>query len=263
MLTKQEKSHGKLRTQDQVMSRLLTWGPLVMTGLAVVPLPGLFLFFFLTSASPDSAALYLLLSLTSLGIWLVFGLVIMFIFWLYRRRWDRELRERLAADGITAGELRWFLTELSSEEKKAWRELETINPLLADAYAETLAARLTATRIAARARGEVLRIERQISRTRRLLTPETASIVEDLAADRERAVMIRQEAQTREVQAEARLQSIDATARRELNQSETSVMLDRLSESQDQIPLGLEIAKLEQEARNEIGNTRSSHSNSN
>ena len=263
MLTKQKKSSGKLRSQDQLTSRLLTWVPLIMTGLAVVPLPGLFLFLFLTSASTDSAAFYLLLSLMSLGIGLIFGFVIMVTFWLYRRSWSRQLRERLAADGITAAELSWFHCELSSEEKKTWRELEAMNPLLADAYAETLAARLTATRIAARARGEVLRIERQINRTRGLLQADTSSLIEDLTADREQAVIIRQDAQKREVQAKARLQSIDAAARRELSQTETSVMLQRLSASQSQIPLGLEIANLEQKARGEIGNTHSSHSDSN
>jgi hypothetical protein len=234
-----------------------------MTGLAVLPLPGLFLFFFLTSASTDSAAFYLLLSLISLGIGVMVSLMIILAFWLYRRRWSRHLRERLAADGITVGELCWFHSELSSEEKKTWRELETINPLLADAYAETLAVRLTATRIAVRARGEVLQIERQISRTRRLPKADTVSLVEDLIADRERAVIIRQEAQTGEVQAKARLQSIEAAARRQLNQTETSVMLHRLSTSQSQMPLGLELAKLEQRARNEIGNTHSPHSDSN
>ena len=263
MLTKQEKSQGKLRTHDQLTSRVLTWMPAVMTGLAVVPLPGLFLFLFITSASTDSAAFYLLLSLMSLGIGAILSFVIIGAFWMYRRRWSRQLRERLAADGITAAELRWFHSELSSEEKKTWRELKEMSPLLADAYAETLAARLTATRIAARARSEVLRIERQISRTRRLLNADTASLVEDLTADREQAALIRQDAQKREVQAKARLQYIDAVARRELNQTETSVMLHRLSAAQSQIPLGLEIARLEQEARNEIGNTPSSHGDSN
>ena len=58
----------------------------------------------------------------------------------------------------------------------------------------------------------------------------------------------------REVQAKARMQTIDAVARRELTEAETSVMLRRLHASQDQIPLGLEIARLEQEAKTEVGN---------
>jgi hypothetical protein len=83
-----------------------------------------------------------------------------------------------------------------------------------------------------------------------------------LTADREQAVLVRQDAQTQELQAKARLQSIEAAARRELNQAETSVMLLRLSTSQSEVPLGLEIAKLEQEARKEIGTTHTPHSDS-
>lgn len=254
MWTKQSKSYGKVRTQDELASRVLTWVPIIMTGLAIVPLPVLFLILFLTSSGTDTAAFYLILSLVSLGLGLAVALLILIAFGLYRRRWKRRLRDRLAADGITAAELPWFHAELSTEERKTWHELETMNPLLADAYAETLAARLTATRIAAKAHGERLRIERQINRTRHLRIADTSSLLEDLINDRKKADSIRREAKMREVQAKARMQTIDAVARRELTEAETSVMLRRLHASQDQIPLGLEIARLEQEAKTEAGN---------
>ena len=255
MLTKPEQSYGKVRTQDELASRVLTWVPAIMTGLAIVPLPVLFLVLFLTSTGTDTAAFYLVLSLVSLGLGLAVAVLILISFGLYRRRWKRRLRDRLASDGITAAELPWFQPELSTEERKTWRELETINPLLADAYAETLAARLTATRIAARARGEGLRIARQINRTRLLRNADFGSLLEDLINDREKAESIRKEAKMREMQAKARLQTIDAAARREITEAETSVMLSRLHASQDQVPLGLEIARLEQEARNGDGNS--------
>jgi hypothetical protein len=76
-----------------------------------------------------------------------------------------------------------------------------------------------------------------------------------LTNDREKADTIRNETKMREVQAKVRLQTIDAAARREITEAETSVMLRRLHASQDQILLGLEIARLEQEARNEAGNS--------
>ena len=259
MLTKREKGYGKVRTQDELTSRLLKWVPPVMTGLAIVPLPALFLVLFLTSSGPDTAAFYLILSLVSLGLGLVAAVLILIAFGLYRHGWKRRLRDRLAADGITAAELPWFQPELSTEEQKTWRELESMNPLLADAYAETLAARLTATRIAARARGEGLRIERQISRTQHLRNADTSSLLQDLINDREKADSIHKEAKMREVEAKARLHTIDAAARRELNEAETSVMLGRLHASQDQIPLGLEIARLEQEARNVAGNSQTTN----
>ena len=144
--------------------------------------------------------------------------------------------------------VRWFQSELSSEERRTWRELEKLNPLLADAYCETLAARLTATRIASRARSEVLRIERQINRTRHLRHADTKSLLTDLMIDRQEAESVRREAQVRLGEAEARLHTIDAAARRELSQSETAMMLQRLSATQDHSPLALEIARLEQEA---------------
>src|SRR5687768_10894141 len=100
MLTKQEKSYGKVRTQDELASRVLTWVPAVMTGLAIVPLPVLFLVLFLTSSSTDSSAFYLVFSLISLGLGLAVAFLILIGFGLYRRRWKRRLRDRLAADGI-------------------------------------------------------------------------------------------------------------------------------------------------------------------
>ncbi len=216
-------------------------------GLATIPIPLVLLFFFLVSDSTDSAAFFLLLSFVSLGLGLVVGVLITIFFWLYRRNWNLRLRDRLAADGITAEEVPWFQPELSSEEKKTWRDLEKMNPLLADAYCETLAARLTATRISARARGEILRIERQINRTRHLREASTTSLVSDLLEDRQRAELLRDEAKVRLAAAKARLQTIEAAARRELSQSETDLMLKRLSASQDQLPLALEIARLERD----------------
>lgn len=244
-----EQSKGKLRTQDHLISQVLTWIPWVLTGMVTVPLPLLFLVLFFASSGPDSAAFYLLLAVISLALGLVGSLVVIVAFWLYRRTWSIRLRNRLAADGITAAEVPWFGSELTSEERKTWRELEEMNPMLADAYCETLAARLTASRISTRARAEMLRIERQLNRTRQLREADTSSLVKDLLADRHKAELVRTEAKTRLAEAKARLQTIDAAARRELSQAEITLMLQRLSASQDQFPLALELARLEHESR--------------
>jgi hypothetical protein len=45
---------------------------------------------------------------------------------------------------------------------------------------------------------------------------------------------------------------IEAAAGRSLGQAETDLMLSRLSASQEQLPLSLEMAKLEQQAAKEI-----------
>lgn len=234
------------------MAQLLTWVPWLSLVLVIIPLPIVFLLLFLTSTATDSAAVYLLLAFVSLGLGLVVGLALVILLLLFRRRWRMRLRDRLAIDGITAGEVGWFETELSSEERKTWRELKANNPLLADAYCETLAARLTATRITARARGEILRVERQINRTRNLRGVDTSQLLNDLIADRERVDSLRQEAATRLSASKARLQTIEAAANRALSQSETELMLRRLVSSQEQFPLALEMAKLEREAKLEL-----------
>ena len=239
-------------TSDERVARLLSWTPWLSFLVVTLPLPIIFVGLFLASATTDSAAVYLLLSFVSMGLGLVVGLVVLILLLLYRKRWFSRLRDRLAADGITAAEVTWFASELSTEERTAWRELKQKNPLLADAYCETLAARLTATRIVARARGGILKIERQLNRTRNIQAANATSLLDDLLSDRARLEVLRQEATIRLSEAKARLQTIEATANRVLNQTETDLMLRRLAASQEQFPLALEMANLEREALREI-----------
>lgn len=248
-----QKTPGKLNAGDERIAQLLSWTPWLSLVLVTLPLPIVFLVLFLAAGTTESAAIYLLLSFVSMGLGLVVGLVVLIFLLLYRRRWHGRLRDRLAADGITAAEVPWFASELSSEERKTWGELKQKNPLLADAYCETLAARLTATRIIARARGETLKIERQINRTRNIRGVDTSSLLGDLIADRQRSEELRQEATVRLSEARARLQTIEAAANRSLSQKETDLMLRRLAASQEHSPLALEMASLEQEALREMG----------
>lgn len=265
-LTKEipEPSSGKITGRDERLARLLSWLPWLSVVLASVPMPIVFLLLFLTSVSTDSAAVFLLLTFVSLGLGLVVGLILLILLSLYRNRWHKRLRDRLALDGITANEVHWFETELSSEERKAWRELKASNPLLADAYCETLAARLTASRIAGRARTETLRIERQLNRTRSLRGADTSQLIDELIADRQRVDALRIEAVNRLASAKARLQTIEAAAHRALSQTETESMLRRLVSSQEQFPLALEMANLERDALQEArqaqqGSAKDSH----
>ena len=239
---------GKLKPSDQRMASVLFWTPWLSFVLATLPLPIIFLLLFVTSSATDSAAIYLLLCFVSLGAGLVVGLVMLILLLLYRRRWHGRLRDRLAMDGITANEVPWFSAELSSEERSVWRQLQQKNPLLADAYCETLAARLTATRIVARSSGSVLKVERQITRTRNLVGIDTQALLIDLNADRQRFDLIRSEATVRLSEAKARLQTIEAAANRSLNQTETELMLRRLAAAQEQFPLALEMLNLEQQS---------------
>jgi len=248
-----EKTPGKIDPGDERIARLLTWTPWLSFVAVSLPLPIVFLVLGLAAAATDTTAVYLFLSFVSLGFGLVVGALMVILLLLYRRRWLGRLRDRLAADGITAAEVPWFTSELTSEERKTWDELKPKNPLLADAYCETLAARLTATRIINRARRETLRVERQINRARSLRGVDTSLLMEDLLGDRQRSEELRKEANFRLAAAKARLQTIEAAANRRLTQKETDVMLQRLAASQEQFPLALEMASLEREALREMG----------
>jgi hypothetical protein len=247
-----EKTLGKLSTGDERIAQLLRWAPWLSFIVVTLPLPIVFLVMFLAAGTTDSAAIYLLLSFVSMGVGLVVGLVVLIFLLLYRRRWQGRLRDRLAIDGITAAEVPWFAAELSSEERKIWGELKAKNPLLGDAFCETLAARLTASRIISRARTETLKVERQINRTRNIKGVDTSVLLDDLLLDRQRSEDLRKEATVRLSETKARLQMIEAAANRSLSQSETDSMLRRLAASQEHSPLALEMAELEREALREV-----------
>ena len=239
---------GKLSGKDATTARMLKIAPWIALVAASLPAPFVFLILFLTTTATESAAVYLLLAGLSLTLGFALGVVIAIILLIYRRRWLSKLRDRLASDGITANEVAWFRSELTSAERASLAEIERSNPLLADAYLETLANRLTASRIISRSKREMLRVERQINRARTLRTPESESLQKELAADHERLQQLRQQANDHLAKAKTRLQMIEATAQRKLTQGETDLMMQRLGSAQDQLPLVLEIAKLEQQA---------------
>ena len=91
-------------------------------------------------------------------------------------------------------------------------------------------------------------VERRINRVRGLNAADSASLLEDLASDRQGLERIRQTAGEHLVKANTRLQMIEATASRSMDQAETELMMRRLSAAQDQLPLVLEMANLEQQA---------------
>lgn len=246
-----EQLQGKLSSKDIATSRLLRIAPWVALPVASLPAPLVFLILFLTTSTTEAAAVYLLLTGVSLALGLAVGFLIALILLIYRRRWLSKLRDRLASDGITANEVVWFRAELTSAERKALAEIEQNNPLLADAYMETLAQRLTASRIISRSKREMLRVERQLNRARTVRTPESNALQQDLTADHERLKQVQRQANEHLATARTRLQVIEATASRKLNQGETDQMMRRLGSAQDQVPLVLELAQLEQQALRE------------
>jgi hypothetical protein len=123
---------------------------------------------------------------------------------------------------------------------------------LADAYVETLASRLTASRILARSKRELLLVSRRLNSARAIIDADTSALVADLEADRIQLENVKVESTSRLAEAKARLQTIEAAASRSLTQTETDFMLRRLSAAQSQLPLAIEMAKLERKAAEEL-----------
>lgn len=242
---------GKLSTRDARTARALSVAPWIVPLVTSIPAPLVFLVLFLSATATDSAAVFLLLAGLSLTLGFALGVIIAAILLFYRRKWLSKLRDRLASDGITAAEVVWFRSELTSAERAALKELEQSNRLLADAYLETLASRLTASRIITRSKRELLKVERRLNRARTLGTAEAKALQEDLSEDHNRLKHLLQQANEHLTHAKTRLQIIEATASRKLNQGDTTVMMQRLGSARDQLPLVLEIAQLEQEMMRE------------
>ena len=237
---------GKLTTREKRLAQVWATAPwLGLAGVTVVPPAVLLLVYLLSGFSP----LFLVLAITSAPVSLIIAIVVLLFLLMYRRRWMRQLRERLASDGITADEVGFFLNELTSGEKRSLREMEKRQPLLADAYRETLALRLNATRLASRARRELLQVDRRINRARYLDAPDTSVLLDELSRDRARLEGLKQEGSSRRAEAEARLQMIEAAASRGASWAETNYMLQRLDEGRKHLPLGLENARAEQQLR--------------
>jgi uncharacterized membrane protein len=235
---------------ERMKAKLLAWSPLIAFLLLALPLPAYFLFRYFTAT--ENVGEYMLFALTSLGIFSLFGLVAAFAVVFYRRLWERKLRERLAADGVTAGELRWFESELTDEQRRTLREMEARKPLLAGAYRETLAARVTAARVLASARRDAVLVERRIRTAEGFQTSNRAELEEGLRKDSERLSRVEVEAAEHLSEMDARLLTIESLASRDASEAETETALRRLSSARENLPLGLEGLREELDAREEI-----------
>lgn len=240
---------SKITAQEKLMARVFKWAPWLAFFLVALPVPLYFLMQYFSSS--QDAAVNILLAMTSFAISSVVGFAVALFLLYYRRHWAQKVRDRVAAGGVTADELPWFMSELTTAERQALKEIEAQNPLLADAYRETLASRITATRVVANTKRELLLVERRLNRTAYIQGADTTRLQEELRQDRARLEQVKLEGSERRAEAETRLQMIEAAASRGAGWDETNIALHRLSASRDQMPLALEAARLEQEAREE------------
>ncbi len=245
---------GKITAHDQTVAQVLKWLPWLSFFAAVLPLPILFLVLFFGAGATETAAFYFFLSVLSAAIGFAAGLTLVLVLLFYRKRWMQRLRDRLAVDGITASEVPWFMPELTTAERKALAQISERSALLADAYSETLAARLMATRLVNRTKQDLLLVERRLNRVALIQGTDTKMLQRELQADRAKLQSTRREAAARLAETQARLQTIEAAASRDLSHGESYLMLQRLSAAQEHLPLSMEMAQLEQQALEEAEN---------
>lgn len=194
-------------------------------------------------------------SLISLFAGFFIGLIVSGILLFYRRKWLAEIRERIAVDGIKTEEVHWFENELTTAERNALKEMDGQNRLLADAYRETLASRLTAARIAKSTKTELLLVQRRQNKLKYLKTGASAELQNQLTEDRAKLEEIKNESEQMRMEAETRLQMIEAAARRGNFTGDTQLALKKLSARSAELPLALEALKMEEEIRRELENS--------
>jgi hypothetical protein len=239
---------GRLTPADLRAERFWNAAPWLALGLiTIIPPIALGLVALILGGAP----LYWLLPITAIPFSLLTAIIITVVMLFMRRNWKHRVRDRLSSDGVTADEIDWFYSELTRNEKRALQAMERQQPLLADAYRETLALRLNATRLTATSRRDLLLVERRINRARYLDSPDTAVLLEELNRDRARLEQLKLEGSSRRAEAEARLQMIEAAASRGASWDETNYMLQRLEEGRKQLPLGLETERARQRLREE------------
>lgn len=212
----------------------------------------IFFFLFLLASAPAQAAVWFFLTIISLVVGFILGLIVSGGLMLYRSRWLAQVRERLAVDGIRAEEVEWFKHELSAAERRSLQEIEARNLLMGDAFRDSLAARLTATRIQKSAKQELMLIKRRQSKLKYSKTENSQTFQEELQKDFEKLTEIQKEAEAMRLEAENRMHQIETAARHGTNFSETELTLKKLSARTSELPLALESARMEEEIRREL-----------
>jgi hypothetical protein len=228
--------------------------PLVLPALPAIIF--LFLMFVFGSTPPVAATIFFIgLILTVFGF--LIGLALAGFFAYRHSNWTKETRERIAADGIKAEEIEWFRHELKPSEKRMLREMQKTDPMIEDAYRETLASRLTASRILKSSRRELMLTKKRQAKLKQLkrLNPESSEkFGAEIERDIDKITAINEEAKQMLDEAESRLQLIEAAAARGSHLADSELALKKLSARASELPIALEEAKMAEEIRRELEN---------
>lgn len=169
-----------------------------------------------------------------------------------RSIWTREMRERIAASGIKAEEIEWFRNELRPSEKRALKAVSARDLMLADAYRETLASRLTATRIVKSSKRELTLAKKRQNSLKQLKSARADDFQAEVRKDIEKLGKINDEAKMMLAESESRLQMIEAAASRGGTMAEHELALKKLNARAAELPLALESARMTDEIRREL-----------
>ena len=183
---------------------------------------------------------------------LLIGLGLSAFFFVRHQRWSAEMRERIAIGGIGANEIDWFRKELKPSEKRALKALRTADPLILDAYRETLASRLTATRIVRSSRRELQVAKRREYKLKTLKAENTRTFLDQLKTDTDKLKSIHEEAKQMLAESESRLEMIEAAGARGGSLADAEVALKKLAARASQLPIALEAARIHEEAVMEL-----------
>ena len=102
--------------------------------------------------------------------------------------------------------------------------------------------------------GAALAVRRQLNQLQNIRQANTTELAAQLNGDLEKFERVHAAALRHHDEAKLRLQTIEAAAARGASWTETNLALSRLNTAGEHLPLALELAKLEQEARIEIDN---------
>ena len=230
--------------------KLAAWlAPFVLTAVPAILFTVLAMVF---GTTPPVAFTLFVLGIIFTAIGFVLGLALTGVFAFRYSRWSNEIREKIAADGIRAEELDWFLHELKSAEKKALKDVTRADLLLADAYRETLASRLTATRIVRSSKKELLLTQRRKAKIKQFKNERQKEFADQIAKDAEKISSIHDEAKQMLAEAEARLHMIEAAAIRGRSTADSELALKKLSSRSRNLPLALEEARMTEEIVKEL-----------
>lgn len=224
--------------------------PVALTILPAIVFTILFLLF--AGSSPGAAISLIFFGVVSTIIGLIVGLTTAGLLMYRHSNWTKEMRERIAADGIRAEEIDWFTKELKGSERMALKALAAADPLLEDAFRETLASRLTATRIVKSSKRELLLAQRRQNKLKYLKSDNSRNFQEEVKKDIDKLSSINTEAKQMLAESETRLQMIEAAAMRGTNMADSELALKKLTARTAALPLALESARMEDEIRREL-----------